>query len=178
MSRFFEKMPLNFDFSEALTRSRVPPRVAKAKEGNCSGERTGRQSGTGVKNAAPSGENAEQNRNTPAGRFISSPLFSYRCCRNVCCAVPSRRHARLSPARALSRLPVSVFYLHSFTRMPHCVVIEGVEGEGLWYFKFTCVHRVRMCSEQSVGTRGGSYFLAYGAVSIHFIEMRAIEWGA
>lgn len=178
MRRFFEKMPLNFDFSEALTRSRVPPRVAKAKEGNCSGERTGRQSGTGVKNAAPSGENAEQNRNTPAGRFISSPLFSYRCCRNVCCAVPSRRHARLSPARALSRQPVSVFYLHSFTRMPHCVVSEGVEGEGLWYFKFTCVHRVRMRAEQSVGTRGGSYFLAYGAVSVHFIEVRAKEWGA
>lgn len=48
----------------------------------------GRQSGTGVKNAAPSGENAEQNRNTPAGRFISSPLFSYRCCRNMCCVRP------------------------------------------------------------------------------------------
>ena len=123
-------------------------------------------------------ENAEQNSNTPAGRFISSPLFSYRCCRNVCCAVPSRRHARLPPARALSRQPVSVFYLHSFTRMPHCVVIEGIEGEGLWYFKFTCVHRVRMRSEQSVGTRGWSYFLAYGAVSVHFIEVRAIEWGA
>jgi|GEM_PF-842295 len=87
-------------------------------------------------------------------------------------SVPSRHHARLSPARALSRQPVSVFYLHSFTRMPHCVVIEGIEGEGLWYFKFTCVHRVRMRSEQSVGTRGGSYFLAYGAVSVHFIEVR------
>ncbi len=85
---FFEKMPLNFDFSEDRTRARVPPGVAKAKEGNCSGERTGRQSGTGVKNAAPSGENAEQNRNTPADRFISSPLFSYRCCRNVCCVRP------------------------------------------------------------------------------------------
>ena len=65
-----------------------PPRVTEAKEGNCSGERTGRQSGTGVKNAAPSGENAEQNRNTPAGRFISSPLFSCRCCRNMCCVRP------------------------------------------------------------------------------------------
>jgi len=41
-----------------------------------------------VKNAAPSGENAEQNRNTPADRFISSPLFSYRCCRNMCCVRP------------------------------------------------------------------------------------------
>ena len=153
-------------------------RVPKAKERNCSGEKTGRENGIGVKNAAPSRENAEQNRNTPAGRFISSPLFSCRCCRNVCCAVPSRRHARLSPARALSRQPVSVFYLHSFTRMPHCVVIEGVEGEGLWYFKFTCVPRVRMRSEQSVGTRGESYFLAYGAVSVHFIEVRAKEWGA
>ncbi len=159
-----------------MNSSTCAPRVAEAKEGNCSGERTGRQSGTGVKNAAPSGENAEQNRNTPAGRFISSPLFSYRCCRNVCCAVPSRRHARLSPARALSRQPVSVFCLHSFTRMPHCVVSEGVEGEGLWYFKFTCVHRARMRAEQSVGTRGGSYFLAYGAVSVHFIEVRAKVW--
>ena len=62
--------------------------------------------------------------------------------------------------------------------MPHCVVIEGVEGEGLWYFKFTCVHRARMRSEQSVGTRGGSYFFAYEVVSVHFIEMRAKEWGA
>ena len=85
---FFEYMPLNFDFSEGRTRVRVPPRVTEAKEGNCSGERTGRQSGIGVKNAAPSGENAEQNRNTPADRFISSPLFSCRCCRNVCCVRP------------------------------------------------------------------------------------------
>lgn len=60
--------------------------------------------------------------------------------------------------------------------MPHCVVIEGVEGEGLWYFKFTCVHRIRMRSEQSVGTRGGSYFFAYEVVSVHFIEVRAKEW--
>lgn len=93
------------------------------------------------------------------------------------------RPSRVDPMRAyrlraLSRQPVFVFYLHSFTRMPHCVVIEGVEGEGLWYFKFTCVHRARMRSEQSVGTRGGSYFLAYGAVSVHFIEVRAKEWGA
>ena len=80
-----------------------PPRVTEAKEGNCSGERTGRQSGTGVKNAAPSGENAEQNRNTPAGRFISSPLFSYRCCRNVCCVRPeSTPCAPIACARTLA----------------------------------------------------------------------------
>ena len=175
---FFEKMPLNFDFSEGRTRARVPPGWPRRRRGIAVGKRTGRQSGTGVKNAAPSGENAEQNRNTPAGRFISSPLFSYRCCRNVCCAVLSRRHARLSPARALSRQPVSVFCLHSFTRMPHCVVIEGVEGEGLWYFKFTCVHRARMRSEQSVGTRGWSYFLAYGSGFGPFHRGAAIEWGA
>ena len=68
--------------------------------------------------------------------------------------VPNRRHERLSPTRALPRQPVSVFYLHSFTRMLHCVVSEGVEGEGLWYFKFTCVPRVRRCSDQSVRARG------------------------
>lgn len=63
----------------------------------------GRQSGTGVKNAAPSGENAEQNRNTPAGRFISSPLFSYRCCRNVCCVRPeSTPCAPIACARTLA----------------------------------------------------------------------------
>lgn len=81
----------------------VCPRVAEAKEGNCSGERTGRQSGTGVKNAAPSGENAEQNRNTPAGRFISSPLFSYRSCRNMCCVRPeSTPCAPIACARTLA----------------------------------------------------------------------------
>lgn len=69
-------------------------------------------------------------------------------------SVQNRRHARLSPTRALPRQPVSVFYLHSFTRMPHCVVSEGVEGEGLWYFKFTCVPRVRRCSDQSIWARG------------------------
>ena len=63
----------------------------------------GRQSGTGVKNAAPSGENAEQNRNTPASRFISSPLFSCRCCRNVCCVRPeSTPCAPIACARTLA----------------------------------------------------------------------------
>lgn len=80
--------------------SMCAPRVLKAKEGNCSGERTGRQSGIGVKNAAPSGENAEQNSNTPAGRFISSPLFSYRCCRNMCYVRPeSTPYAPIAYAR-------------------------------------------------------------------------------
>lgn len=69
-------------------------------------------------------------------------------------SVQNRRHVRLSPTRALPRQPVSVFYLHSFTRMPHYVVSEGVEGEGLWCFKFTCVPRVRRCSDQSVRARG------------------------
>lgn len=51
-------------------------------------------------------ENAEQNRNTPAGRFISSPLFSYRCCRDMCCVRPKSTpcapiaHAR-TPASAV-----------------------------------------------------------------------------
>ena len=61
---------------------------AQGEGGELQWREDGRQSGTGVKNAAPSGENAEQNRNTPAGRFISSPLFSYRCCRNMCCVRP------------------------------------------------------------------------------------------
>lgn len=93
---------------------------AKAKEGNCSGERTGRQSGTGVKNAAPSGENAEQNRNTPAGRFISSPLFSCRCCRNM--LRPSRIDAMCAyRLRAHSR--VSRFLFFTFTPSPECHIM-------------------------------------------------------
>lgn len=50
-------------------------------------------------------ENAEQNRNTPAGRFISSPLFSYRCCRNMCCVRPESTPC--API-AYARTPASV----------------------------------------------------------------------
>lgn len=69
---------------------------------------------------------------------------------------PSRIDAmRAYRLRAHSRVSrFSFFCLHSFTRMPHCVVSEGVEGEGLWYFKFTCVPRVRRCSDQSIWARG------------------------
>ena len=56
-------------------------------------------------------ENAEQNRNTPAGRFISSPLFSYRCCRDMCCVRPKSTpcapiaHARTPASAGFCFLP-------------------------------------------------------------------------
>lgn len=81
----------------------VCSRSGRGEGGELQWREVGQQSGTGVKNAAPSGENAEQNRNTPAGRFISSPLFSYRCCRNMCCVRPeSTPCAPIACARTLA----------------------------------------------------------------------------
>ncbi len=49
-------------------------------------------------------------------------------------SVTGHFRARLSLARALTRQPVSVFCVHSFTWVLHCVVNEGFEGEGLAFF--------------------------------------------
>ena len=80
---------------------------AQGEGGELQWREVGRENGIGVKNAAPSGENAEQNRNTPADRFISSPLFSYRCCRNMCCARPE---STLCAPIAYARTPASAVF--------------------------------------------------------------------
>ena len=66
------------------------------------------------------------------------PLFFRTFAVGTCVAsVTGHFRARLSLARALTRQPVSVFCVHSFTWVLHCVVNEGFEGEGLAFFRFT-----------------------------------------